>query len=80
MIGWRLVALIGFAFCQCRRLAASAIDKHHADGPPDGLSLLVGVVYVNVGTITALVMKVAFVETGLLPNRSVDEFRKERNG
>jgi len=40
--------------------------------------VLVGAVYLIAGSITALVMKGRLAKQSLLPNRSVDEFRKDK--
>jgi hypothetical protein len=40
--------------------------------------MIVGAIYLMVGTIVALIMKGRLAKQSLVPNRTVDEFRKDK--
>jgi len=77
-----IVALIGFALASVAlalgistQLAGTTLTTPGRYG----LSfVIVGVVYLIVGTIIALVMKGRLAKQSLVPNRTVDEFRKDK--
>lgn len=77
-----LVALIGFALASVALALGIATQLGSTTLTTTGrygLSFaIVGVVYLLVGTIIALVMKGRLAKQSLVPNRTVDEFRKDK--
>jgi len=77
-----MVALLGFALASVAlALGISTLLANTALTTPARYGLgfvIVGAVYLIAGTITVLVMKGRLSKQSLLPNRSVDEFRKDK--
>ncbi len=77
-----MVALIGFALASVAlALGISTLLANTTLTPAGryGLSfVIVGAIYLIVGTIIALVMKGRLSKQSMVPNRTVDEFRKDK--
>lgn len=77
-----IVALIGFGLASVAGALGISILLTNTDLSQTGryaLSfVIVGVLYLIVGTIIALVMKGRLSKQSLVPNRTVDEFRKDK--
>ena len=77
-----LVALIGFALVSvaaARGLATQLTNTGLSQAAADGLGLLiVGVIYLVLGTVVAFVMKGRLAKQSLVPNRTIDEIRKDK--
>ena len=77
-----MVALIGFALASvaaARGLATQLTNTGFSQAAADGLGfLIVGLIYLILGTIVALVMKGRLSKQSLVPNRTIDEIRKEK--
>ena len=77
-----LVALIGLALASiAAALGLSTLwaNTNLSQAGKYGLGfVIVGLVYITVGTIVALIMKGRLVKQSLVPDRTVDEFRKDK--
>ena len=77
-----MVALIGFALASvaaARGLATQLTNTGFSQAAADGLGfLIVGLIYLILGTIVALVMKGRLSKQSLVPNRTIDEIRKDK--
>ena len=76
------VALIGFALASvaaARGIATQLTNAGFSQAGADGLGLLiVGVIYLIIGTIVALVMKGRLSKQSLVPDRTIREIRKDK--
>lgn len=77
-----VVALIGFSLASVALALGISTQLANLPLTPVGRAgvgfVIVGVIYIMVGTIMALVMKARLSKQSLLPNRTVDEFRKDK--
>ena len=77
-----MVALIGFALASvaaARGIATQLTNTGLSQAGADGLGfLIVGLIYLILGTIVAFVMKGRLSKQSLVPNRSIDEIRKDK--
>jgi uncharacterized membrane protein YqjE len=77
-----LIAVIGFALASVAAalgIASLLASTNLSQTGRYGLGfVIVGAVYLVVGTILALVMKGRLSKQSLVPNRTVDEFRKDK--
>ena len=77
-----IVALMGFALASMAGAIGISIlleNVNLSQAGRYGLGfIIVGAVYLVVGTSVALVMKGRLSKQGLVPNRTVDEFRKDK--
>jgi uncharacterized membrane protein YqjE len=77
-----MVALIGFALASVALalgISTLLVNTTLTTAGRYGLSfVIVGLIYLIVGTITALVMKGRLAKQSIVPNRTVDEFRKDK--
>ena len=77
-----MVALVGFALTSvAAALGISTLLANTNLSPVGRYSLafvIVGLIYFIVGTVVALVMKGRLSKQSLIPNRTVDEFRKDK--
>lgn len=76
------VALIGFALASvaaARGIATQLTNTGFSQAGEDGLGLLiVGLIYLILGTIVALVMKGRLSKQRLVPDRTIREIRKDK--
>lgn len=76
------VALIGFALASvaaARGIANQLTDTGFSQAAADGLGFLsVGLIYLILGTIVALVMKGRLSKQSLVPDRTINEIRKDK--
>lgn len=77
-----MAAFIGFALASvglALGISTQLVNTTFTTAGRYGLSfVIVGVIYLIVGTIVALVMKGRLSKQSLVPNRTVDEFRKDK--
>jgi len=77
-----MVALLGFALASIAGALGISIllaNTNLSQAGRYGLGfVIVGAVYLLVGTIVALIMKGRLAKQSLVPNRTVDEFRKDK--
>lgn len=77
-----IIALIGFALASvaaARGISTLLTNTNFSQAGRDGLGfVIVGATYLIVGTIVALIIKGRLSKQSLVPNRTVDEFRKDK--
>jgi uncharacterized membrane protein YqjE len=77
-----MVALVGFALASIAAALGISILLANTNLSQAGRYgsgfIIVGAVYLIVGTIVALIMKGRLSKQSLVPNRTVDEFRKDK--
>jgi hypothetical protein len=77
-----IIALMGFALASiaaARGISALLANTNLSQAGKDSLGFVImGAAYLIVGTVVALVMKGRLSKQGLVPNRTVDEFRKDK--
>jgi uncharacterized membrane protein YqjE len=77
-----MIALIGFALASVAAALGISIlleNTNLSQAGRHGLGFLImGAAYLLIGTIVALVMKGRLSKQSLVPNRTVDEFRKDK--
>lgn len=77
-----VIALMGFALASiaaARGVSALLADTNLSQAGKDGLGfVIVGALYLIVGAVVGLIMKASLAKQSLVPNRTVDEFRKDK--
>jgi hypothetical protein len=77
-----IVALLGFALVSvgaARSISTLLANTNFSQAGKDSLGfVIVGAAYLIGGTIVALIMKGRLAKQSLVPNRTVDEFRKDK--
>jgi uncharacterized membrane protein YqjE len=77
-----IIALMGFALASiaaARGISALLANTNLTQAGKDSLGFVImGAAYLIVGTVVALVMKGRLSKQSLVPNRTVDEFRKDK--